>query len=120
MKLDTTLGLSSLLRALQRPREISTNYGLNDTIQDMKMGQPDVQDYEIALTEDGEVAPGPRWRHLFRWLVAQAHEILDFDSVYIITDNRDLVSSAVDSQPGLAHWPALAAWWSDRIKYLGP
>ena len=67
---DTTLGLSSLLRALQRPREISTNYGLNDTIQDMKMGQPDVQDYEIALTEDGEVAPGPHWRHLFRWLVA--------------------------------------------------
>jgi len=86
----------------------------------MKMGQPDVQDYEIALTEDGEVAPGPHWRHLFRWLVAQAHEILDFDSVYIITDNRDPVSSAVDSQPGLAHWPAVAAWWSDRIKYLGP
>ena len=34
-------------------------------------------------------------------LIAQAHEVLDFDSVYIITDNRDLVSSEVESQPGI-------------------
>ena len=51
-------------------------------------------------------------------LIAQAHEVLDFDSVYIITDNRDLVSSEVESQPGLAHWPAVAAWWSERISNI--
>ena len=76
--------------------------------------------YAIAQTESGEVAPGPHWQHLYRWLIAQAHEILTFDSVYLITDNRDLTSVDAASQPGLAHWPAVAAWWSERVKYVGP
>ena len=76
--------------------------------------------YAIAQTESGEVAPGPHWQHLYRWLIAQAHEILTFDSVYLITGNRDLTSVDAASQPGLAHWPAVAAWWSERVKYVGP
>jgi hypothetical protein len=104
---------------LELPKEISTSYGLNENIHmgwtlgdpHIKIGQPDdVQDYEIAQTKEGEIAPGPDWRHLFRWLTAQAHEIIDFDSVYVITDNRDLVGSDVASQDGLAHWPVVAPW----------
>lgn len=67
------------------------------------MGEPDVQDYAIAQTERGEVVPGPNWQHLYRWLFAQAHEILAFDSVYVITYNRDLASSDATSQSGLTH-----------------
>ena len=127
-EVDTTLHLTALLASLGLPKEISTSYGLNETIHmgwtlgdpHIKIGQPDVQDYEIAQTKEGEIAPGPDWRHLFRWLTAQAHEIIDFDSVYVITDNRDLVGSDVASQDGLAHWPVVAAWWSERVKYLGP
>ena len=26
----------------------------------------------------------------------------------------------MSNQPGLAHWPAVAAWWKERIKYTGP
>lgn len=40
--------------------------------------------------------------------------------MYVITDNRDLVDSDVASQAGLAHWPVVAAWWSEWVKYVGP
>ena len=50
-----------------------------------------------------EVAPGPNWR-LFRW-VSQAAEFLAFQTVYLITDNRNLLADAVASTPRrpLAH-----------------
>ena len=107
-----SVGQEGLESAFQRTREIPTPYGLNDTIQmgwafrnpHSKMGEPDVQDYAIAQTESGEVAPGPHWQHLYRWLIAQAHEILTFDSVYLITDNRDLTSSQASTRPHSQGW----------------
>ena len=30
------------------------------------------------------------------------------------------VAAPLSNQPGLAHWPAVAAWWKERIKYTGP
>ena len=34
-------------------------------------------------------------------------------------DTRDLTK--VDNvEPTLAHWPAVAAWWSSRLRYVGP
>ena len=64
-----------------------------------------------------EVAPGPNWR-LFRW-VSQAAEFLADQTVYLITDNRNLLADAVASTPG-GHWPMVAAWWKERIRYVGP
>lgn len=40
--------------------------------------------------------------------------------MYIVTENRDLVSKSVHTVPGLAHWPVVAAWWKERIQYVGP
>ena len=57
---------------------------------------------------------------MYRWLVSQAHEFHQYDTVYIVADNRDLVAAPLSNQPGLAHWPAVATWWKERIKYSGP
>ena len=65
-------------------------------------GEPDRHDYEIKVVNGVEVAPGPNWHSLF------------------ITDNRDLLADAVASTPGLGHWPMVAAWWEERIRYVGP
>ena len=52
--------------------------------------------------------------------MSQAAEFLAFQTVYLITDNRDLLADAVASTPGLGHWPMVAAWWKERIRYVGP
>ena len=127
-EVDTTLDHRALLAALDAPKEISASYGLNDTIHmgwrlggpHMKVGKPDVQDYAIAQSTEGEVPSGPMWYHLFRWLIAQAQEIIPYDSVYIITDNCDLVGPGLHTSTSLAHWPVVAAWWRERIQFIGP
>ena len=40
--------------------------------------------------------------------------------MYSIADNRDLLADSVQTTPGLAHWPIVAAWWKERIHYVGP
>ena len=40
--------------------------------------------------------------------------------MYLVTDNRDLQSEIVHTSPGLSHWPKVAAWWKERIRYVGP
>ena len=67
-----------------------------------------------------EVAPGPNWHSLYRWVVSQAAEFLAFQTVYLVTDNRDLLADTVANTPGLGHWPMVAAWWKERIQYVGP
>ena len=52
-----------------------------------------------------EVAPGPNWHSLYRWVVSQAAEFLAFQTVYLITDK-------VANTPGSGHWPMVAAWWN--------
>ena len=82
---------------------------------DKKDGTPDRHDYDIKVLEGKEVPPGPQWRILYRWLVSQAHEFHHYDTVYVVADNRDLVAAPVSNQPGLAHWPAVAAWWTATV-----
>ena len=67
-----------------------------------------------------EVTPGPVWHSLYRWIISQADEFLAFQTVYLITDNRDLLAATVSSTAGLSHWPMVAAWWKERIRYVGP
>jgi hypothetical protein len=38
----------------------------------------------------------------------------------LIADNRDLLADTVNTDPRLSHWPVVAAWWKERIKYVGP
>ena len=67
-----------------------------------------------------EVTPGPVWHSLYRWIISLADEFLSFQTVYLITDNRDLLAATVSSTAGLSHWPMVAAWWKERIQYVGP
>ena len=57
---------------------------------------------------------------LFRWLISQRALFLPYHTVYLVTDNRDLQSDEVQNTPGLVHWPKVAAWWQERIRYVGP
>ena len=36
------------------------------------------------------------------------------------TDNRDLLAATISSTAGLSHWPMVAAWWKERVQYVGP
>ena len=124
---DPRAQFDDLLEALGLYKDISTEYGLNQTVHHQwrfgdphkKSGEPDRHDYEIKVVNGVEVAPGPNWHSLYRWVVSQAAEFLAFQTVYLITDNRNLLADAVASTPG-GHWPMVAAWWKERIQYVGP
>ena len=45
------------------------------------------------------------WHSPYRWIISQADEFLAFQTVYLITDNRDLLAATVSSTAGLSHWP---------------
>ena len=64
-----------------------------------KTGEPDRHDYEIKIVNGIEVAPGPNWHSLYRWVVSQAAEFLAFQTVYLVTDNRDLLADTVANTP---------------------
>jgi hypothetical protein len=125
---DSRVQFNELLDALERYKDISTEYGLNHSVHQnwrfgdphKKTAEPDRHDYDIKLSNGIEVAPGPKWHNLYRWIVSQAAEFLSFKTVYLITDNRDLVANTVKTTPGLSHWPIVAAWWKERIQYVGP
>ena len=125
---DPNAQFDDLLEALGLYKDISTEYGLNQTVHHQwrfgdphkKSGEPDRHDYEIKVVNGIEVAPGPNWHNLYRWVVRQAAEFLAFQTVYLITDNRDLLADAVANTPGLGHWPMVAAWWKERLQYVGP
>ena len=117
-----------LLRALDQCKDITTEYGLNVTAHEnwrlgdphKKTAEPDRHDYPIAQEHGTEVSPGPDWRKLFRWLISQSALFLPYHTVYLVTDNRDLQSDEVHTITGLSHWPKVAAWWKERIRYVGP
>ena len=117
-----------LLGALEQCKDITTEYGLNLTAHEhwrlgdphKKTAEPDRHDYPIAEEQGIEISPGPDWHKLFRWLISQRALFLPYHTVYLVTDNRDLQSDEVQTTPGLAHWPKVAAWWQERIRYVGP
>ena len=125
---DPDAQFDDLLEALGLYKDISTEYGLNQTVHHQwrfgdphkKSGEPDRHDYAIKIVNGIEVAPGPDWHSLYRWIVSQATEFLAFQTVYLVTDNRDLLADTVANTPGLGHWPMVAAWWKERIQYVGP
>ena len=117
-----------LLGALEQCKDITTEYGLNLSahenwrIEDphKKTAEPDRHDYPIAEEQEIEIPLGPDWHKLFRWLLSQRALFLPYHTVYLVTDNRDLQSDEVQTTPGLVHWPKVAAWWQERIRYVGP
>ena len=117
-----------LLGALEQCKDITTEYGLNLTAHERwrlgdshkKTAEPDRHDYPIAVEQGIEVSPGPDWHKLFRSLISQRALFLPYHTVYLVTDNRDLQSDEVQTTPGVVYWPKVAAWWQERIRYVGP
>ena len=111
---DPTVQIGELLHALEHYKDVSTEYGLNLSVQQgwrfgdthKKTAAPDRHDYDIKLSDGIAVSPGPQWHNLYRWIISQASEFLSFETVYLSTDTN----------PGLSHWPVVAAWWKERIK----
>ena len=68
-----------------------------------------------ASTETG----GPNWHLLFEYLLQNCQHVQHYDTVYLLVDTRDL-TKVEEVEPTLAHWPAVAAWWSSRLRHLGP
>ena len=125
---NPNISFFDLLYAIEQHKSISTEYGLNVSIEQhwrfgdphKKTAAPDRHDYEIATVDGSETLPGPDWHKLYRWLVSQSSAFLPYHTVYLVTDNRDLQSDKVKSVPGLSHWPMVAAWWKERLRYVGP
>ena len=42
-----------------------------------------------------------------------------YDTVHLLVDTRDL-TKVEEVEPTLAHWPAVAARWSSRLRHVGP
>ena len=110
---NPAISFLDLLYALEQHKSISTEYGLNVSIEQhwrfgdphKKTAEPDRHDYEIAMVNGSETPPGPDWHKLYRWLVSQSSAFLPYHTVYLVTDNRDLQSDKVKSVHGLSHWP---------------
>ena len=62
---------------------------------------------------------GPDWQLLFKYLLQQCRHIQYYEAIYLLVDTRDL-TVVEHVEPSLAHWPAVAAWWSSRLRYVGP
>ena len=102
---NPAISFLDLLYALEQHKSISTEYGLNVSIEEhwrfgdphKKTADPDRHDYEIAMVNGIETPPGPDWHKLYRWLVSQSSAFLPYHTVYLVTDNRDLQSDEVKS-----------------------
>ena len=99
------------------PWNVSTEYGstsLSITIGDLVTLTGRRQNLTDAITTSSYLmAQKCRQR-------APASEFLSFETEYLIADNRDLLADTVNTDPRLSHWPVVAAWWKERIKYVGP
>ena len=62
---------------------------------------------------------GPNWHILFKYLLKNCQHVKHYDTIYLLVDTRDL-TQVIDVEPTLAHWPAVAAWWSSRLQHVGP
>ena len=110
---DPLAQFDDLLEARGLYKDISTEYGLNQSVHHQwrfgdphkKSGEPDGHDYEIKVVDGVEVVPEPAWHSLYRWIVSQAADFLAFQTVYLITDNRDLLAETVSSTAGLVTGP---------------
>lgn len=123
-----TANFTDLLFSLEQHKNISTEYGLNRSIH--QHSDPDRHNYEIEVLNGIETTPGPDW-HNYRWIVSQAFEFLPFHTVYLVTDNRDLLANEVRTTRGLSHTTISApvpwrvepfqeskTWTSQQLKFV--
>ena len=101
------------------PRDDEQRTAFDQTLR-FEVGDPHATGGGLPRTYDtSDEVGGPNWLFLFKYLLQHCQHIQHYDAVYILVDTRDLTK--VDTaEPTLAHWPAVAAWWSSRLHYVGP
>ena len=61
----------------------------------------------------------PEWKMIFSYILRDCGYLVDYDTVYVLVDTRDLADHAA-RDPGLPHWQAAVAWWESRLQMTGP
>ena len=61
----------------------------------------------------------PHWELIFEYILRQCGYLMEFHTVYVMVDNRDLADHKRQDS-SLPHWPAAARWWHSRLKLIGP
>ena len=79
-----------------------------------KFGATAPLEYEVT----GEIGH-PHWELIFEYVLRQCGYLVEFHTVYVMVDNRDLANHK-RQDPSLPHWPAAARWWHSRLKLIGP
>ena len=92
-----------------------------DTLPTFVVGDPTAKfDTHAPLSYEttGEVGH-PIWKDIFCHILKHCAYLVDFDTVYVMVDTRNLAARGT-SQQGLPHWPAAVAWWHSRLQLVGP
>ena len=55
----------------------------------------------------------------FSYILRDCGYLVDYDTVYVLVDTRDLADHAA-RDPSLPHWQAAVAWWESRLQLTGP
>lgn len=79
-----------------------------------RFGSAALLEYEVT----GETGR-PHWELIFEYILRQCDYLLEFHTVYVMVDNRNLADHK-RKDPSLPHWPAAARWWHSRLKLIGP
>ena len=61
----------------------------------------------------------PHWELIFEHVRRHCGYLIEFHTVYVMVDNRDLANHKRQDS-SLPHWPAAARWWHSRLKLMGP
>ena len=101
------------------PKEGQLNSPFDQTLR-FEVGDPHATDGGVPrVYETSADTGGPNWHLLFKYLLQNCQHVRHYDTVYLLVDTRDL-TKVKDVEPTLAHWPAVAAWWSSRLRHVGP
>ena len=99
----------------------STKRECFDTRTRFVVGDPGARFNDLAPLEyevTGETGR-PHWDLIFEHILRQCGYLVEFQTVYVMVDNRDLANHQ-RRDSSLPHWPAAARWWHSRLKLIGP
>ena len=75
-----------------------------------RFNDPAPLEYEVT----GETGR-PHWDLIFEHILRQCGYLVEFQTVYVMVDDRDLANHQ-RRDSSLPHWPAAARWWHSRLK----
>ena len=77
-----------------------------------RFNDPAPLEYEVT----GETGR-PHWDLIFEHILRQCGYLVEFQTVYVMVDDRDLANHQ-RRDSSLPHWPAAARWWHSRLKLI--